>query len=69
MLELGHAIAGRGECLVVLDNFEQVAEHVEETLGHWLDRVDQAAFAATSGAGILTCCPSATPFDLTLGPD
>src|SRR3989338_11519089 len=26
------------------------------------------SFAYTSGAGILTCCPSATPFGFTLGP-
>ena len=25
--QLGHAIAGRGACLVILDNFEQVARH------------------------------------------
>ena len=34
-----------------------------------LGSVSQTAFAATSGAGILTCCPSITPFGLTLGPD
>jgi hypothetical protein len=33
--QLGHAIAGRGHCLMILDNFEQVARHAEETLGHW----------------------------------
>ena len=26
-MQLGHAIAGRGRCLVILDNFEQVVEH------------------------------------------
>ena len=26
-VQLGHAIAGRGRCLVILDNFEQVVEH------------------------------------------
>jgi class 3 adenylate cyclase/tetratricopeptide (TPR) repeat protein len=35
--QLGHAIAGRGRCLVILDNFEQVARHAGETLGRWLD--------------------------------
>ena len=33
VVQLGHAIAGRGRCLVILDNFEQVARHAEETLG------------------------------------
>ncbi len=26
-VQLGHAIAGRGRCLVILDNFEQVVQH------------------------------------------
>ena len=46
--QLGHAIAGRGRCLVVLDNFEQVLEHASATLGRWLDRADDAAFVVTS---------------------
>ena len=42
-----HAIAGRGPCLVILDNFEQVAR-AAQTLGHWLDRADQARFVVTT---------------------
>ncbi len=38
VVQLGHSIAGRGTCLVILDNFEQVARHAEETLGRWLNR-------------------------------
>jgi predicted ATPase len=34
--QIGGAIAGRGACLVVLDNFEQVAARAEATLGAWL---------------------------------
>jgi predicted ATPase/class 3 adenylate cyclase/Tfp pilus assembly protein PilF len=45
---LGAAIAGRGRCLVVLDNFEQVARHAEETLGRWLDVAPQACFLVTT---------------------
>ena len=45
---LGHAIAGRGACLVVLDNFEQVARHAEQTLGRWLERCEQARFVVTT---------------------
>ncbi len=44
----GHAIAGRGHCLVILDNFEQVARHAEETLGRWLDRAPEARFLVTT---------------------
>ena len=46
--QLGHAIAGRGECLVILDNFEQVARFADETLGRWLDRAADARFAVTT---------------------
>jgi predicted ATPase/class 3 adenylate cyclase len=46
--QLGHAIAGRGRCLVILDNFEQVARHAEPTLGRWLDRAEEARFVVTT---------------------
>jgi len=46
--QLGHAIAGRGKCLVILDNFEQVARHAEETLGRWLNRASVARFLVTT---------------------
>ena len=45
---LGAAIAGRGACLLVLDNFEQVARHAEETLARWLDAAPQARFLVTT---------------------
>jgi len=48
VVQLAHAIAGRGTCLVILDNFEQVARHAEETLGRWLDRAAQATFIVTT---------------------
>jgi predicted ATPase len=47
-LQLGHAIAGRGRCLIILDNFEQVAQHAIDTLDPWLDRAAEAVFAVTS---------------------
>ncbi len=47
-VQLGHALAGRGRCLVILDNFEQVLAHAPATLGHWLDRAGEAAFIVTS---------------------
>ena len=48
VVQLGHAIAGRGRCLVVLDNFEQVARHAEDTVGRWLARAADARFVVTS---------------------
>jgi predicted ATPase/tetratricopeptide (TPR) repeat protein len=46
--QLGHAIAARGRCLVILDNFEQLAAHAPETIGAWLDRAAEASFIVTS---------------------
>lgn len=48
--QLGNAIAGRGRCLVVLDNFEQVEAYAAPTLGYWLERAGEARFLATSRA-------------------
>jgi len=48
VIRIGHAIAGRGQCLVILDNFEQVARHAEATLGRWLSRASTARFLATT---------------------
>jgi predicted ATPase/class 3 adenylate cyclase len=47
-VQLGRAIAGRGRCLVVLDNFEQVRRHARDTLGRWLDAAPRARFVVTS---------------------
>ncbi len=47
-LQLGHAIAGRGRCLMIMDNFEQVQGHAEATVGRWLDRAPTARFVVTS---------------------
>ena len=65
-LQLGHAIAGRGRCLLILDNFEQVQRHAEATVGRWLDRAPQAHFVVTSrerlqlaGEQVLTLQPLA----------
>jgi predicted ATPase/class 3 adenylate cyclase len=46
--QLGHAIAGRGRCLIVLDNFEQIIPHAEASLGRWLGMAANAAFVVTS---------------------
>jgi predicted ATPase/uncharacterized protein HemY len=47
-LQIGHAIAARGRCLVILDNFEQVQAHAQATAGAWLDRAPEASFVVTS---------------------
>jgi predicted ATPase/class 3 adenylate cyclase/Tfp pilus assembly protein PilF len=48
VLQLGHAIAGRGRCLLILDNFEQLSRHAEATIGRWLERAGQAHFLVTT---------------------
>jgi predicted ATPase/Tfp pilus assembly protein PilF len=46
--QLATAMAGRGSCLIVLDNFEQVAREAQATLGVWLQRASNASFLVTS---------------------
>jgi len=48
VVQLGHAIAGRGRCLVVLDNFEQVVGEAGATVGRWVERATEARFVVTS---------------------
>jgi predicted ATPase/class 3 adenylate cyclase len=48
VVQLGHAIAGRGECLIILDNFEHLARHAEATLGQWLGRAPKSRFLVTT---------------------
>jgi len=47
-VQLGHVIAARGRCLVILDNFEQVVAHAQATVGRWPERMEEACFLATS---------------------
>ncbi len=48
VVQLGHAIAARRRCLVILDNFEQVVQHAPSSLARWLDRAGEASFVVTS---------------------
>lgn len=48
VVQLGHAIAGRGECLLILDNFEQVTQYAMATIGRWFDRAPETTFIVTS---------------------
>jgi len=71
--QIGNAIAGRGQCLVILDNFEQVARHAEETLGRWLNRASSARFLVTTreilglgGEEVLALAPLSSAEAMTL---
>ncbi len=46
--QLSHAIAARGEVLLVLDNFEQVVALAAETVEPWLQRATEARLIVTS---------------------
>lgn len=46
--QLGHAIGSLGRCLLLLDNFEQVARFARATIGAWLDRAPEAQFVVTA---------------------
>ncbi len=48
VVQLGNAIAGRGRCLLILDNFEQIVSLAAATVGAWLDRAADAHFVVTS---------------------
>jgi len=48
IVQLGQAIRGRGPCLVIMDNFEHLARHAEDTVGQWLARAPQASFLITT---------------------
>lgn len=45
---LGDAIAGRGRCLVILDNFEQLTALGRSSVGTWLERTTDARFLVTT---------------------
>jgi len=46
--QLGHAIAARGETLMVLDNFEQLVAFAGETVGAWMKAAPKARFVVSS---------------------
>lgn len=62
VLQLAQAIAARGKCLLVLDNFEQVAAHAKETVGRWLERTTESRFLVTSRERL--CLPGESVIDL-----
>jgi len=64
--QIAVALAGREASLVILDNFEQVAEYAEATVGRWLERAPAARFLITTREtlGIAgEMCVEADPLD------
>jgi predicted ATPase/class 3 adenylate cyclase/Flp pilus assembly protein TadD len=50
IVQIAQAISGRGQCLVILDNFEQVSHHAEAAIGPLLNRAADARFIVTTRA-------------------
>ncbi len=46
--QIGHAIAGRGHVLLIVDNVEQVADEARQLLSAYLERAPECSFIATS---------------------
>ena len=46
--QLGTVLLNRGRTLILLDNFEQIAEHASATVGAWLERAPKATFMISS---------------------
>ncbi|MEQ1566372.1 MAG: tetratricopeptide repeat protein, partial [Myxococcota bacterium] len=46
--QVGHALAGRGRALFVLDNLEQLVDHAAACVGAWAAAAPEASFLATS---------------------
>ena len=69
VVQLGQVIAGRGHCLVVLDNFEQVADHAEATLGRWIERAPMARYLVTSREVLGIVGESVLPLEPLSGDD
>jgi len=46
--QIGRALEGRGASLVIVDNFEQVSQHAEATLGRWLAAAAETRFIVTT---------------------
>jgi predicted ATPase/class 3 adenylate cyclase/Tfp pilus assembly protein PilF len=46
--QIASALHGRGSCVVILDNFEQITRFARDTLSVWLDAAATARFIVTS---------------------
>ncbi len=68
--QLGHALAGRGQVLLILDNMEHLMRHASATLGRWLALAPETRFLVTSreamrlpGEWVLDLAPLGLPAD------
>lgn len=68
--QLGHAIAGRGRVLLVLDNFEQVIASAPDTVAKWMHTAPDARFLVSSqerlklpGEAVYELTPLSVPDD------
>jgi predicted ATPase len=66
--QIGRALEGHGETLVILDNIEQLLQHLPDTLSRWLALAPRACFLTTSrealhlaGESILDLAPLGLP--------
>lgn len=66
--QIGRALAGRGQVLLILDNMEHLMRHVSATLGRWMTLAPHARFLVTSreemrlpGEGVLDLAPLGLP--------
>jgi DNA-binding response OmpR family regulator/predicted ATPase/Tfp pilus assembly protein PilF len=48
LTHVGHVLAGRGDVLVILDNFEHLVDIAPGTVGQWLKTAPNATFLTTS---------------------
>ncbi len=61
-MRLGHAIAGRGRCLLVLDSVEQVVSHLHPVLDAWLATAPEVRVLVTSQERLRI--PAETPLEV-----
>ncbi|MHC4264111.1 MAG: protein kinase domain-containing protein, partial [Planctomycetota bacterium] len=52
IVQLGHAIAGRGRTLLIMDNVESASPAIRTVLEQWIDRAPDARILATSRTSI-----------------
>lgn len=68
--QMGRALAGRGQVLLILDNMEHLMRHASATLGRWMVLAPEARFLVTSreamrlpGEWVLDLAPLGLPAD------
>jgi len=67
--QLGLAIHSMHRVLLIIDNFEQLVSHAQETLGHWLDAAPHASILVTSRHRLNLSAEHVVPLDPLRLPD